>query len=68
VLGQGVGDDVGAVTAGELDEHDESAGELDEHDESAVALDERGDGGHALAVEQVAFRKGVGSPGGVGCG
>jgi hypothetical protein len=32
-----------------------TVGELDEHDESAVALDERGDGGHALAVEQVAF-------------
>jgi len=43
------GDNVGSV----------GFGEPDEHHEPAVALDQRGDHAGALAVEQVAFRKGV---------
>jgi hypothetical protein len=41
-------------------------GEPDEHHEPAVPLHQRGNDTGALAVEQVAFRKGVDRPGGSG--
>jgi hypothetical protein len=54
--GEGLGDDIGGV----------AIPKLDQHHEPGLALDERGDDTWALAVEQVAFRKGVDRPGGSG--